>query len=78
MGVMISGTTEPRRILRLLYDEENKGENRTLWDFELRRELDSLVDLNYAIRSRIVQESLKVEDENRWKHLDLHLLAHFA
>jgi hypothetical protein len=34
-----------------------------------------LADLNYAIRGRIVQEPLKMEDENRRKCLDVHLLA---
>ena len=33
-----------------------------------------LADLNYAIRD-IIQEPLKVEDENWWKHLDEHLLT---
>ena len=37
-----------------------------------------LVDLNYAIRGHIIQEALKVEDENGWKHLDFHLLARLA
>jgi hypothetical protein len=52
--------------------------NRTGWDFELRRELNILVDLNYAIRGHIIQEALKVEDEKGWKHLDFELLAHLA
>ena len=59
-------------------DEENKGETLTEWDFELRRELNGLVDLNYAVRCRIVQEPLKMEDKNRWQRLDLHMLAHLA
>ena len=52
--------------------------NRTKWDFEFRRELNRLADLDYGIRSRIVQESLKMENENGWKRLDLHLLIHLA
>ena len=52
--------------------------NRTEWDFDLRRELNMLVDLNYAIRGHIIQEALKVEDENGWKHLDFHLQARLA
>jgi hypothetical protein len=48
---------------------------RTEWDFELWREPNMLADLNYAIRGHVIQEALKVEDENRRKHLDLHLLA---
>ena len=50
--------------------------NRTEWDFDLRRELNMLVDLNYAIGG--IQEALKVEDENGWKHLDFHLQARLA
>jgi hypothetical protein len=49
-----------------------------VWYFELWRELNGLIDLNYVIRGCIVQESLKMEDENRWKRLDLYLLAHLA
>jgi hypothetical protein len=48
---------------------------RTEWDFELWREPNMLADLNYAIRGHVIQEARKVEDENRRKHLDLHLLA---
>ena len=50
-------------------------EDRTEWDFELRPELNRLVDLNLAIRRRIVQEALKMEHENWWKRLQKHLLA---
>ena len=56
----------------------NERENRTEWNFELRRELNTLADLMYAIRGRVVQEALKMENENGWKLLDLHLLAHLA
>lgn len=52
-----------------------RRENRTDWDFELRCELNRLADLNHTIRCRIVQEALKMEDENGWKRLDLHLFA---
>ena len=37
-----------------------------------------LADLNYAIRGNIIQEPLKVENENGWKHLDVHLLARLS
>jgi hypothetical protein len=49
-----------------------------LKDFDLRRELNRLADLNHAIRCRIIREPLKVEDENGSKRLDLHLLARLA
>ena len=49
--------------------------NRTEWDFELRCELNWLVDLFYLVRGRIVQEALKMEHENWWKRLQKHLLA---
>ena len=51
-----------------------------MWNFELRRELNGLADLIYVIRASglIIQEALKMEDENGWKRLDLHLLAHLA
>ena len=52
--------------------------NRTWWYFKLRREQNGLSDFNYAIRCRIVQEPVKMEDENRWKSLNLNLLAHIA
>lgn len=48
--------------------------NRTKWDFELRRELNRLADLNYAIRYRFAQESIEMEDKNGWKHFNLRLL----
>jgi hypothetical protein len=54
---------------------EKRRKNRTEWDFELRRELNRLADLNYAIRGHVILEALKVEDENGWKHLNVHLLA---
>jgi hypothetical protein len=49
-----------------------------VWNFELWRKLNGLADLNYAIRVCIVQKPLKMEDENRWKRLDLHLVVHPA
>jgi isocitrate dehydrogenase kinase/phosphatase len=72
---MIPGQTETRGILSLGEHGENKGENHTKWDFELWRELNRLANLNYAIRCRIVQEALKMENENRWKRFDLDFLA---
>jgi hypothetical protein len=57
---------------------ERNNKNRTEWDFKLRRELNWLANLNYAVRGRIVQETLKMENENRWKHLEKHLLARLA
>ena len=53
----------------------NKGENHTKWNFEFRCELNRLADLDYAIRSHVIQEPLKMEDENGRKCLDEHLLA---
>ena len=55
-----------------------KKENRTGWFFELRREPNRLSYFTYAIRSRVVQGPLKVEDENGWKCLEKHLLAELA
>jgi hypothetical protein len=57
---------------------ERHEKNRTWWDFELRRELNRLVDLFYAIRCRIVQEALKMKDENGWQRLEKDLLACLA
>jgi hypothetical protein len=71
---MISGPRKPRGILSFGQHERNKGENRTDWDFQLRRKLNRLAHLNYAIRGRIVLEALKMEDENGRKRLNLHLL----
>jgi hypothetical protein len=56
----------------------NQGGIHTKWDFEFRREPNRLADLDYAIRSRITQESLEMEDENGRKCLDEHLLAPLA
>jgi hypothetical protein len=56
----------------------NKGENHTKWNFEFRCELNRLADLDYAIRSHVIQEPLKMEDENGRKCLDEHLLAPLA
>jgi hypothetical protein len=53
-------------------------ETRTQWYFELRCELNGLSNLNYAICGRIIQEKLKMEDENGWKGLEEHLLARIA
>jgi hypothetical protein len=57
---------------------QEKGENRTEWDFEASFKLDRLSDLRYTARGRIVSETLEMENENRWKHLDEHLLARIA
>jgi hypothetical protein len=46
--------------------------------FELRRELNRLPDLIYAIRGCIVQEALEMEDKNGWKRFEKHLLALLA
>ena len=72
---MISGESESRGVLSLGWNRGNKGENHTEWDLELRRKLNWLADLNYAILSHVIQEALKVEDENGWKRLDEYLLA---
>jgi hypothetical protein len=59
----------------------NTGEQRkniTKWYFELRRELNRLADLNYAIRDYVVQEALEAEDENGWKHLNVRFPARLA
>jgi hypothetical protein len=53
-------------------------ETRTWWYFELRGEPNMLPDLIYAIRGRIVQEALKMEDENGWKRIEKRLLARLA
>jgi hypothetical protein len=49
-----------------------------MWDFELWPELNNFADLNYAIRGHIIQETLKMEHENRWERLDEHFLARLA
>ena len=54
---------------------KTKGENHTEWDFELWPELNGLADLIYALRCHVVQEALKMEDENRWKLLKEYLLS---
>ena len=77
---MISGWTRPRKIFSLGRNKENiiKKLYSTWWDFKLGGELNWFTDLNYVICGRIVQEALKMEDENKWKRLDLHLLACLA
>ena len=52
--------------------------SRASWDSELRGELNRRGDLIYATRSRIVQETLSMEDENGRKYLKKHLLARLA
>ena len=71
---MISRPTKPRGILNPGHGENN-GEIHTEWNFEHRCELDWLADLLHYIRGHIVQEPLKMEDKNRWKRFDLHLLT---
>ena len=48
---------------------------RTEWDFEVWFKPDRLSDLRYTPRSRIVYETLEMENENGWKRLDEYLLA---
>ena len=74
----MSEMTKSRSILRLRLGCHEKGENRTEWDFEFWCKLDGLSDLHYTACSRIVPETLEMENENRWKRLDKHLLAHIA
>ena len=40
--------------------------------------MNRLVDLIYVIGCRVVQEALKMEDENGWKRLEKHLLTRIA
>jgi hypothetical protein len=74
---MISGPSH-EEFLASASTGEAKVKNRTEWDFELRCELNMLADLDYAIRGHIIQEALKVEDKNGWKHFDEYLLARLA
>jgi hypothetical protein len=75
---MISRPDKPQGILSLGWYGEKKRENRTEWDFKLRREVNRFTDLNYAIRRRIIKEALQMEDQNGWKRLNLHVLARLA
>jgi hypothetical protein len=75
---MISAPTEMREIINLSQHRRNEEKHRTGWDFELWPKRNGLVDLYYAIRGNIIQEPLKMEHENGWKHLDENLLARFA
>lgn len=61
--------------LALANTGKQQKENNTEWNVEHRRETNRLADLNYTIRGHVIQEALKVEDENAWKHLNVHLLA---
>ena len=54
---------------------EEERENHTWWDYKLGRKLNRLFNLIYAIRFRIVQEPLKMEDKNWWVFFEKHLLA---
>jgi hypothetical protein len=75
---MISRPTKSQKNLNSDQRGENKEENRTKWDFELRRELNRLAGLIYAIRGRIIQEPFKMENKNGWELLEKHLLARLA
>jgi hypothetical protein len=75
---MITEPAETRRFLASAGKGESNEKNRTWWDFELRRELNRLLDLFYVIRCHIVQEALKMKDENGWQRLEKHLLARLA
>ena len=76
---MISGQTKPQGIIILGHIKGKViNKNFTQWDFKFGRQLNSLVDLYFAVRGRIEKEALKMEDENSWKHLDLHLLDRLA
>ena len=55
-----------------------QGKFRTEWNIELRRELNRFVDLICAIRGHIIQETLKMEHENRWECLYEYLLGRLA
>jgi hypothetical protein len=68
---------ESQGVLAYLARGERK-DNRTKWDFKLRRELNRFADLNYAIRGRVIHEPLKMEDKNGWKRLEKYLLACIA
>ena len=70
----MSETTKSRDIFNLGC---RRGENEkcTEWDVELEGKSDRLADLDYTACGRIVPESLEMENENGWKHLDEHLLA---
>lgn len=57
---------------------KRQKENNTEWNVELRTEKNKLADLYYTIRGHVIQKALKVEDENGWKHLNVHLLARLA
>ena len=48
---------------------------RTEWNFEPGGKLDKLANLNYTACGCIVPETLEMENENGWKHLDEYLLA---
>ena len=66
---MISGHEE---VLAL---DSTREKSSTKWDFELWRELNRLAVLLTAIRCGIIQEPLKMEDENERESLDQNLLA---
>ena len=51
---------------------------RTEWDLELWGELHRLADFDYATCSGVVEETLKVQNENGRQRFDEDLLARFA
>lgn len=67
-----------KRLLALTNTRGKNEKNRTKRDLELKRELNWLTDLNYAIHGSIVQKALEMEDENGWKRLEKNLLARLA
>ena len=71
---MTSETTESWDIFNLGC-RRGEYETRTEWDVELGGNLDRVADLDYTACSRIVPETLEMENENGWKRLDEHLLA---
>jgi hypothetical protein len=52
-----------------------KGESRTEWDFEFWCQLDEPSDLRYTAHSRIVSDTVEMEDEYWRKCLDKNLLT---
>ena len=74
---MTSETAKSRDTLSL-GSRRDKYEKRTEWDFDLWGKVDRLPDLNYTAYSRIVPETLKVENENGRKRLNEQCLARNA
>ena len=51
---------------------EKGEEERTWWDFELRRKLDRFAILDYATSNIVVNEALEMDHEYRWERFDEH------